>query len=493
MKILFYCRGDESLAIESLAAVLEQAGHSVDLLFDSGIEDTFYYQVKGLEVFKNKNRLREKAREFSPHLLAVSSVTNDYPYVMKEVSKLKKSLKVPVIVGGVHATAAPEFVINHPDVDMVCRGEGEGALLDLVNSMAAGRDDYDIKNIWFKKKGGVIKKNDLRPLISDLDSLPFPNKDLFYQYGCFKNVLVERSGRGCPFNCTECHNCLEHKLYSGQQVYRRRSVEYLISLLSYYKRKYNLKKIDFEEDIFVFDKDWLRKFSYYYKKEISLPFYCFAHPNLLDEERIKILKQTGCKEVFVGVESGNNLLREKIIRRDTPDDKIKKNIGLLKKNKIKVLVSAIFGWPGETPENMWETVKLCDELSPYFLETFTLYPYPGTDILRYCRDKNLIDKDGLLHIYKGESSDAGTIVFDHPYKDLAYVMAKLAPVYTKVPYFLKPLVKKIMHSSMKNFVNPIYLFFLCVRYPAKVFAKLNKLVIMTAKCNKKYFSNSIKC
>ncbi|MCF7916160.1 MAG: B12-binding domain-containing radical SAM protein [Candidatus Omnitrophica bacterium] len=481
MKILFYCRGEESLGVESLAAVLKQAGHSVDLLFDPGIDNTFYYQARFLRFLQNKDAFIEKAKRFSPDLLAFSSITNDYPYISEMISKLKKILKVPVIVGGVHATAVPEFVMEHPGVDMVCRGEGEEAFLELVGRMSAGKDYYHTRNIWFKKEKGVIKKNILRPLIKNLDTLPFPDKDLFYKYGCFKGILMEKSGRGCPFSCTYCHNCLDHKLYQGDLLYRRRSVDYLISLLSYYKKKYRIKSINFEEDLFVIDKEWLRKFSYYYAKEIALPFYCFIHPNLLDKERASLLRKAGCEEAFVGVESGNKALRKQIMKRKTPKAKIRETVSLLKKNKIKILVSAVFGWPQETPENMWETVKFCNQLSPNFVETFMLYPYPGTEVLNYCRKQGLVGSGELLNIYRGEGSNVGDMIFNHPHKNLAYVMAKLAPVYAQVPFFLKPLIKIFMHPYMKNGANLIYLFFLILWYPRKSYLKLKQLILMTKK------------
>jgi radical SAM superfamily enzyme YgiQ (UPF0313 family) len=488
MKILFYCRGDESLGVESLIAVLKQAGHSVDLLFDPGIDNTFYYQARFLRFFQNKEILIEKAKRFSPDLLAFSSATNDYPYVSEMITKLKKELKVPVIVGGVHATAVPEFVMEHLGVDMVCRGEGEEAFLELVDKMSAGKDYHDIRNIWLKKRKGIIKKNTLRPLIKDLDSLPFPDKDLFYKYGCFKDTLMVSSSRGCLFNCSYCHNCLERRLYKGSFPYmRKRSVGYLIRLLSYYKKKYRIKRINFEEDMFVIDKDWLKEFSYYYTKEISLPFYCFIHPNLLDEERAGLLREAGCVEAFVGVESGNKTLRKQIMKRDTPEAKIRETIFLLKKSKIKIVISVIFGWPGETPENMWKTVKLCNELSPYFVETFVLYPYPGTEILRYCQDRGLVDKGSLLEIYRGKGSNVGQLVFFQPHKDLAYVMSKLAPIYVRIPLLLKPFIKVFMYSRFAIIVNLIYLFSFIVLYPKKSFLKLRQLVIMVV-----HFNNFVK-
>jgi radical SAM superfamily enzyme YgiQ (UPF0313 family) len=484
MKILFYCRGVEYSGVESLMAVLKQAGHSVDLLFDLKIGGIFYYHSRLPKVFQNETILIEKAKRFSPDLLAFSSTTNDYPYVSEMITRLKKILKVPVIVGGVHATAVPEFVMEHPGVDMVCRGEGEEAFLELVDKMSAGKDCYDTRNIWLKKRKGIIKKNTLRPLIKDLDSLPFPDKDLFYKYGCFKDTLIIVSSRGCIFDCFYCHNNLERRLYRRDYCVRRMSVKYLIRLLSYYKKKYKPKTIEFEDDLFAVDKEWLREFSYYYAKEISLPFFCLGHCALLDEETMKLLRQAGCLELYVGVESGNDNLRKRVMKRYVSNQRIKKTVSKIKEYRIKVQVSVIFGWPGETPENMWETVRLCDELAPYSIDNYTLYPYPGTEILRYCQDRGLVDKDSLLKIYQGKGSNITEMVFGHPHKDLAYVMSKLVPVYVRGPLFLKKILKKLMQPRMKKFANFIYLFFIIFFFPKEAFKHLNKVIEMLKKSNK---------
>lgn len=180
MKVLFYYRGRESLAVEYLSAVLKKSGHEVDLIFDPGLDNTNYYKNDLLKICKNEDLLIERARKFSPHLVAFSATTNEYPYVVEMSGKLKKILNVPFLVGGIHPTVAPEYVLDNPNIDIICRGEGEFALLKLVELMSSDKDFYHVQNMWFKKRKGEIIRNELMPLTDDLDIFLFRIKNYFF-------------------------------------------------------------------------------------------------------------------------------------------------------------------------------------------------------------------------------------------------------------------------------------------------------------------------
>jgi len=488
MNILFYYRGRESLGIEYLSGVLKKAGHKVDMIFDPGLDDNCYWKNRVLKIFQNEELMIEKAQKFSPHLLAFSSVTNDYQFVKRMAHRLKKRLKVPIIVGGIHATSLPNFVLSNPDVDMVCRGEGELALLELVNRMSEGKDFYGTRNIWFKKKNGTIVRNGLRPLIEDLDSLPFPDKDLFYKYGCFRDYIMVISGRGCPFSCTYCHNSLLQKIYEGKGKYvRRRSVDNLILELKLYKEKYKAKEISFQDDIFVMNRDWLKEFSYSYVKEIGLPFFCNVFPSFIDEETLHLLKQSRCKDLFMGIDAGDESMRKNVLKRNTPEEDIRRSTSIIKKHNIPLELSIIFGWPGETSEDMWKTVKLIRELSPNWVLAQILYPFPNTAIYKYCREIGLINDDVLLRIFNGEESVNEESILDLPHKDLAYVISKLLPLYIRVPSFLKPIVKALMNRHIKGFVNKIFVLTIFFPYTHRAIVRLKEFILMALISLKKRF------
>ncbi len=479
MKVLFYYRGRESLGIEYLSAMLKQGGHTVDLIFDPGLDNNFYWNSKFLKVFHNEELMIEKAERFSPDLVAFSSTTNEYPAVCRIAHVLKERLSVPVIVGGIHPTSIPEFVLSNPDIDMICRGEGELAFLELIDRMELGKDIFDVPNIWLKRRDGSIVRNELRYLIEDLDTLPFPDKELFYQYGCFKELVQVISGRGCPFSCTYCHNNICRKMYEGKGRYiRRRSVGNMISELKFYKEKYSAKKLSFQDDLFMLDREWLSEFSEKYIEEIALPFSCNAFPTRINEESIALLKKMGCMNLFIGIDAGNETLRSEVLKRNTATEEIRKSISIVKKYHIPLELSAVFCFPGETVEQMWETINLVDELNPSAVQSHMLFPFPQTEVFEICRDMGLIDEEIEMRIYQGEGSIVGESVLKHPDRDMAYVLVKMMAVYVKLPRFLKPLFKRLMNTRMKAFANVIFLITIPVVFPWQGFTRLQELFRM---------------
>lgn len=199
MKILFYYRGAESFGIEYISAVLKEAGHETELIFDPGFDDTFYFKSHLFDPLKIKEKLLAQAKRFSPDFIAFSSITNLYPYIKDMAYLLKKELKVPAIIGGIHATILPEYVLNEECFDMLCIGEGEYAMLELANRMQEGKDFSDIDNLWVKRDAKFIR-NPERPLIQNLDTLPFADKDMFYKRGAFYKSIQFSASRGCPLS-----------------------------------------------------------------------------------------------------------------------------------------------------------------------------------------------------------------------------------------------------------------------------------------------------
>ena len=278
MKVLFYYRGIESLGIESLMSYLKMKGHEVQLIFDPGLDDNLFVKLDFMKRYNQYKYLLDKAKAFEPDIIALSIPTNLYPFINNILPHLKKILPVPVIAGGPHVSALPEYVLQNENIDMVCIGEGEEAFAELLDKMQQGVDASDTKNIWFKKDGRIIK-NDLRDLIKDLNRLPFPEKELFYEYGCFRDTLELVTGRGCPFNCTFCNIHFQRKLMMGKGNFlRRKSVPVVIEEIEDSLKKYDIKYVSFHDDTFTINAEWLEEFAELYRRNINLPFYCFAYP-----------------------------------------------------------------------------------------------------------------------------------------------------------------------------------------------------------------------
>ena len=246
MKVVFVCSGVENIAIEFLSGFLKSKGYETDLVFDPTLfssEAVFF--KKPADFFDTKKELAKQIMEKQPDLICFSVLTLNYQRsltIAKLVKKINK--KIPIVFGGIHPTCVPEIVIKEKAVDIVCVGEGENALAELLPSIKKGNLDTSINNLWFKK-GNKIIKNSLRPLISNLDKLPFPDKELFYNvYPGFKKDYYTISSRGCPFACTYCANNVLHKIYKGLgKTIRQRSPNNLINELTLAKEKFSPKKI----------------------------------------------------------------------------------------------------------------------------------------------------------------------------------------------------------------------------------------------------------
>jgi len=208
-KVVFLVISAESLATEYLSSYLKKNGHETELIFDSQIFARGVFRTKAISNFFDvKKELAKEIISKKPDLIGISVFSANYQRALTISRELKKiSPKTPIIFGGIHPTSVPEVVIKEKCVDMVCVGEGEEAMLELLDSYKNNQVDTSIRNIWFKNAKHIIK-NQVRPLISNLDNLPFPDKNAFYQTQP-KNMKDEYcciSSRGCPFACSYCGN-----------------------------------------------------------------------------------------------------------------------------------------------------------------------------------------------------------------------------------------------------------------------------------------------
>ncbi|MCK4674223.1 radical SAM protein [candidate division WOR-3 bacterium] len=342
--------------------------------------------------------------EFKPKIVGIS-FTYDQVKLVKIIGSYVKR-KFPtifLIAGGPHTIVCPEDVISISGLDAICIGEGEIPIVELIDKMQKKEDISNIKGLWIKKRGKFIK-NEICPTIKDLNSLPFPDRTIFnYQYSIntFKHAEFF-AGRGCPYKCTYCINHKIYKLYKkyGYKV-RLKSVDYLISeILDAIKKYQNIKCITFHDDVFILNKKWLREFSYKYKKKINLPFACNVRAKLIDEEIIMYLKNANCFEVRMGVESGNDFIRNRIMKRDESKKQIKKASRIIKEAGMHLWVFNLLGVPYETEETIKETISLNKEIKPDRIAVSLFKPYPETDLYNFCLENNLISERNTDSYYR---------------------------------------------------------------------------------------------
>jgi len=383
MKVLFLQRDPFiKFGIATLSSVLKNNNHECELLVDNLEKD-----------------IVKKAADVNPDIVAFSLTTSEYSWIREVGRKIKDKLNKPIVCGGPHPTFYREF-IKEDYLDAICSGEGEGAILDLAEAYQKGQDISAISNL-IVKKDGKIYENELRPLIDDLDSLPLPDFSIYGKYDFFsrqRNGFI-LTGRGCPFQCTFCFNKLYNKMYGGKgKIIRKRNAAAVIDeIRSLIATNTNIKYINFLDDTFILSAQWLDEFLPRYAKEINLPFSCSVHVSLVDEDLVRKLKLANCFSVRLGVESGNEYLRNTILKKGLTDKQIIESVSLIRKNKLRLLVYNILGAPGETAATALETFRLMKRLRPTYAWSSLLQPYPGTEIYEYASKNNFLNNNYELN------------------------------------------------------------------------------------------------
>lgn len=361
--------------IGSISAVLKQAGHATRLLTLDRLD------ADAIEV---------ALKEFKPELVAMSITSGFFPLAQEVARWMAANPKLPVILGGVHPTLCPEESIAAEGVFAICRGEGEYPMLELCAALESGGDPSRIANLWVKA-GGQVHRNELRPLIADLNTLPYPDRDLFpmdLMMSQFAEVEFMGS-RGCPFLCAYCVNHALQDLYRGKGSFIRfRSIDHLLDEIGSVMARYPRGGIvGFHDDTFTLSRPWLREFAEKYPRRFAYPFWCNATADSINEEVVGLLKQAGCYEVRIGLESGNDEIRTRVLNKRVPREAIVRAFALLREAGIKTYAFNMVGLPYETVETIYDTIDLNRLVRPD--ETFcsVFFPYPGTQAYEICREK----------------------------------------------------------------------------------------------------------
>ncbi len=360
----FYSEG-----LASLSAILKDAGHNVSLyhLTNPASEEEF----------------KKKMEEVQPDLTAFSVRTTIFSYVQEYAKWAKEASNTVTICGGYHPTIAPEESINAEGVDIIAVGEGEGALQDLCQKMEK-RESFDkVANLWIKKNGDIIR-NPVRPLIEDLDTIPIPDFSLFDYTNLESSVIKTASvmvSRGCPYNCTYCCNHRIRGVYPNPQKYARfrspdRSIEYLKKILNDYSF---IEYISFMDNILPMRRSWFNEFIDLYKREIGLPFSCNFRANLVKEDVVKALKEAGCFRIHFGVESGDDYIRNTVLKRKITRQDMVDAFVACREAGISTLSYNMVGLPHEDMRKALETIKLNAEMKTKRVVVSIFYPYPNTD------------------------------------------------------------------------------------------------------------------
>lgn len=368
-----------------LSAFLKQAGHHTSL-------------VHLVRHPISRERILAQLRAEAPDLVAFSSTSNAFPNVAAIAGWMREAgLGLPTVCGGVHPTLNPQEAVETPGIDYVCVGEGEEALLELCTRLEEGRDPTEIANIWTCHNGKVYQ-NAPRPLIRDLDSLPFPDREIFDYLHLYHQQRKEGEviiSRGCPYPCAYCCNQALHKAITrGKDYVRFRSVDIVIAEIQDMLRRYPfIHFLQFDDDLPFVKLEWTREFAEKYRQSIGLPFTFNVRPNLASRTQLELLKEANGCEVRLGLESGNEEIMNRVLNRNLTLDQVRQAFSICRDLGFRTVSYNMVGLPRETSRAVLDTIKLNAQLKTDICIATIFHPYKGTPLYDLCsREGFLTDK-----------------------------------------------------------------------------------------------------
>lgn len=347
------------------------------------------YDVEKKPLFLEEELLRE-LKEFSPDCIAISALSDEIQVAGKVTRVCKEAIPdVPVIWGGKYATTNPESTLLEYGADYACVGEGLEAFPEFLHALQTGEkgDIRQIANLCFKD-GMVVNKNKVRPLLKDLDTLPYVDWEIFDKRHSYKpfdgDVYVSGDHMlnwGCPYHCTYCINAFYHDLYDNRYVMRRYSNQRIVDELLYLKERYKLEFFKFHDEDFLMRslKDF-EELSNEYRDRVNLPFTIESNPKLVTQKKARLLKNMNCASVSLAIETGNMVLRKDLLERVDSEEDIMNAFRWLREEGVRTSAFNLLGIPFETRETYMETVDVNRRANPQYPNINFFFPFENTKL-----------------------------------------------------------------------------------------------------------------
>ena len=387
-----------------------------------------------------------KIREYKPDVITWSLMTGNHRPIFDVNRFLKSKFEFFSLMGGPHVTFVPESA-REPGVDALCIGEGEEAIVELLDTLEEKGDWRQIRNLAWADADGTIHKNPVRPLVRDLDSLGFPDRSVIYDaQSLYKNsprkVVVTQ--RGCPMLCTFCfHHAWKNKIYGAKnsEYVRKRSVSHVIEEVQRMRAEYPLEFVHFLDDIFNISSAWLAEFCERWPKEVGLPFDVILMANLTKEEHIAQLESAGCVYARIAFEAANDYVRNEVFKKNTERKQLTDAAGWIRKHGIRLGSLNMLGGPGGTLEDDFETVKLNIECKVDHPLCSIVQPYPEFELNAITKNMGIAvaELDQFPSQFNREASMA------IPDKQAVENLHKWFPVLVRHPK-LMPLARRTVHK-----------------------------------------------
>jgi radical SAM superfamily enzyme YgiQ (UPF0313 family) len=498
----------ETKGARIISSVLKAKGHQTRMIFlPVSLKD--WYRGPYLLDNKSINSFIEVIKNENPDIIGISVSS---PYLERAIQindAINNNFDLFVVWGGVHVTAYPENSIRYSF--NLCIGEGEEAILELVDRLERNKEYYDLEGFWFKKNG-VIIKNKFRQPPKDLNKLPFPDYELRDHYILKKEEIVKMTEedfkenifihsftgipkfyimftmRGGPHNCSFCYNTFIKEKYGFTKL-RFMHVENIVKEIEWIKTRFPFfRSIRFmDDDFFARSLDEIKEFSKIYKQQCAMPFSCYCNPNTLIEEKLKLLIECGLKRLGVGIETGSDRINRQIYNRNTPRDEIIEKINMLntyQKRGIQIWYEFLIDNPFEKNNDIIESIDLVSKISRHSVTHFySLRLFPNSSLyfkaVKEGRITVVKDKKQFLELF--ESSFGKFSRTKHNY--LTYVLLLQNIILRDLPNFILRFFTNRLITKLFDIIPISYLNFILGRC---IFPKLI-LFKRTLRIVKNYF------
>jgi len=379
------------LGLLYLAAVLRENQYSV-AMYDGAFEADY-------------DSFERAMQKYQPRIVGITALITVRRNALK-LAEIAKKYGATVIFGGPDPTGKPEAYLRHTGtdgqrvVDLVVWDEGEDTLIELMNHLT-GRNGADllsirqIKGLRFLNDQGELESTPRRPSINDLDSLPFPARDLI-DVDAYKRHWTAAHGywslsiintRGCPYACTWCQKGIFGRSY------RSRSAANVAEEMKLIKAQYQPDQIRVVDDITGVDRDWVFEWrDEVIKRDAAIPFECLSRVNLVDVPMLTALKDIGCRKIYFGAESGSQKVLN-AMKKGTKVEQIYRAAEACREVGIHIYYFMMVGYPGEEMDDLRLSVQMLTETLPDSFSTTIAYPLPGTEFYQQVRDRIMHDGD----------------------------------------------------------------------------------------------------
>jgi len=437
---------DDEITIEDSDAITSKALTNRPVL-DIDDDDLHFKKTTKSAV----DDFRKAVLDFKPDIIAVSCTETTFLRGMKIIDETR-DLGIKNLFGGVFPTFAPDLVMTYSNVDMICVGEGENAMIDLANTISNKDTPSNLTNLWIRQKDGSIQKNSIsRPVSIDeipaITDIELFGEERFYRPmgGKIRRLLPVETHRGCPFTCSFCNSPGQNRLYGdgdfvkGLSFFRKKDMNLVKTEIENHIKKYNVEYIYFWADTFLaWDQNEFDQFIEMYSK-IKLPFWCQTRIETIDQGKFEQLKEVGLDRVTFGLEHGNAKFRAEVVKREYTNDSAIRKIKIVEKLGITFSVNNIIGFPDETRELAFDTIELNRQFKSDNTSCSILVPFHGTELHDICVKKGYLDPNVICAV-----SNSGESLLNMPQwdkKDITRLRDVFA-MYIKFPKNRWPEIKE---------------------------------------------------